>query len=410
MRNGTRFQQGLHHTVVDQTTWTVEAVKQVRYQVVEANGLFRPENDRLLTACPDAQIRRGDRRLVVIDHSVDRLHGDTIRAYFDHHDIAATVVPLQAHEAAKQWDSVTRVVDVMNAFGIDRRREPVLAIGGGVLTDVVGFAASLYRRGTPYVRIPTTLIGLVDAGVGVKTGVNYGTGKNRLGTYAPATATFLDRTFLRTVDARHLSNGLAEILKVALVKSAELFDVLETAGRAVRDDRFQGSTTELESAATVIIAEAIHLMLEELQPNLWESTLERCVDYGHTFSPTVEMHALPALLHGEAVNVDMALTTAIGRLRGDVTEADAERIYRVMEDLDLPLWDPSLDAPDLLVDALTDTVRHRDGQQRLPLPVGIGQHRFVNDVTPEEIRRALFALRQRAGAAGTVARTTKENA
>ncbi|AUN40341.1 sedoheptulose 7-phosphate cyclase [Tsukamurella tyrosinosolvens] len=408
MRNGTRLQQGLHHTVIDQTTWTVEAVKQVRYQVVEANGLFRQGNDRLLTACPEAQLRPGDRRLVVIDHSVDRLHGDTIRSYFAHHDIAATIVPLQAHEAAKQWDSVTRVVDVMNAFGIDRRREPVLAIGGGVLTDVVGFAASLYRRGTPYVRIPTTLIGIVDAGVGVKTGVNYGTGKNRLGTYAPATATFLDRSFLRTVDARHLSNGLAEILKVALVKSVELFDALEAAGRAVRDDHFQGSTAELESAATSIIAEAIHLMLEELQPNLWESTLERCVDYGHTFSPTIEMHALPALLHGEAVNVDMALTTAIGRLRGDVTEAESERIYRVMEDLDLPLWDPSLDEPDLLVDALADTVRHRDGQQRLPLPVGIGQHRFVNDVTAEEIRRAVFTLRRRAGAAE--ATTTKESA
>lgn len=408
MRNGTRFQQGLHQTVIDQTTWTVEAVKQVRYQVVEANGLFRHDNDRLLSACPDAPLRRGDRRLVVVDHTVDELHGDTIRSYFDHHGIAATIVPLQAREAAKQWDSVTRVVDVMNAFGIDRR-EPVLAIGGGVLTDVVGFAASLYRRGTPYIRIPTTLIGLVDAGVGVKTGVNYGTGKNRLGTYAPATATFLDRTFLRTVDDRHLSNGLAEILKVALVKSAELFAVLETTGRAVRDDRFQGSTKELDAAATAIIAEAIHLMLEELQPNLWESTLERCVDYGHTFSPTVEMHALPALLHGEAVNIDMALTTAIALLRADVTDVEAERIFRVMEDLDLPLWDAALDAPDLLVDALADTVRHRDGQQRLPLPVGIGQHRFVNDVTPEEIRRALLALRQRAGVHESSVRTTKEN-
>lgn len=408
MRNGTSFQQGLHQTVVDQATWTVEAVKQVRYQVFHADGLFRPENTRLLTACPDAQLNRGDRRLVMIDHTVEELHGDRIRGYFDHHGIAATIVPLRAHEAAKHWDSVTRVVDVMNAFGIDRRREPVLAIGGGVLTDVVGFAASLYRRGTPYIRIPTTLIGIVDAGVGVKTGVNYGSGKNRLGTYAPAVATFLDRTFLQTVDPRHLSNGLAEILKVALVKSAELFRVLEEAGRAVRDDRFQGSTPQLDAAATSIVAESIHLMLEELQPNLWESTLERCVDYGHTFSPTVEMYALPSLLHGEAVNIDMALTTAIGRLRGYVTEPEAERIYRVMETLDLPLWDPALSTPDLLIDALSDTVRHRDGQQRLPLPVGIGQHRFVNDVSPDEIRRALFELNLRADSTG--AATARESA
>ncbi|WP_083884306.1 hypothetical protein [Nocardia higoensis] len=84
---------------------------------------------------------------------------------------------MRADESVKEWASVETVVDAMNAFGIDRRREPVVAIGGGVLLDVVGLAASLYRRGTPYIRVPTTLVGLVDAGVGVKTGVNYRKGK-----------------------------------------------------------------------------------------------------------------------------------------------------------------------------------------------------------------------------------------
>ncbi|MEB3906667.1 hypothetical protein OSH39_20335 [Mycobacterium ulcerans] len=123
-------------------------------------------------------------------------------------------------------------------------------------------------------------------------------------------------------------------------------------------------------------------------------TLERCVDYGHTFSPTIEMHAQPALLHGEAVNLDMAVTTAIGELRGYVSEDEANRIYRVMVDLGLPLWDDTLATPELLIEALIDTVRHRDGQQRLPLPVGIGHHRFVNDVTPEEIQCAVAMLRR----------------
>ena len=133
--------------------------------------------------------------------------------------------------------------------------------------------------------------GLVDAGVGVKTGVNYGMGKNRLGTDAPAIATYVDRAFLRTLDDRHLSNGLAEILKMALIKSVDLFELLETYGQRLIDDNFQGASTELDTAATQVIAESIHLMLEELQPNLWESCLERCVDYGHTFSPTLEMEA-----------------------------------------------------------------------------------------------------------------------
>jgi len=404
MRSGTSFTQGLRHSVdnnqANGPAWTVEAVRQVRYHVVSSDHLFALDNTALLDACPDAPLRSGDRRLVVVDENVDALYGAQIRGYFAYHGIQATMVPLRADEPVKEWDSVLRVVDAMNEFGIDRRREPVLAIGGGVLTDIVGFAASLYRRGTPYIRIPTTLIGLVDAGVGVKTGVNYGRGKNRLGTYAPAAITFLDRTFLRTLEPRHISNGLAEIMKMALIRSEELFGLLESWGAAVHADRLQGSTGELAAAADAIIAEAIHLMLEELQPNLWESHLERCVDYGHTFSPTVEMHALPELLHGEAVMIDMALTTALGTLRGDVSPAQADRIYHAAAALGLPLWNDVLEDPALLEAALLDTVRHRDGHQRLPLPVGIGRHRFVDDVTPAELRAATGLLRRKAQETG----------
>ncbi len=404
MRSATALTQGLHHhvhrtrgdlpspstAVPDPTrtprlgadaSWTVEAVQQVRYHVVRSQGLFDVDNTTLLDGCADAPMAAGERRLVVVDSAVDALHGDRIRTWFDAHDVAATIVALRADEEVKQWDSVSAVIDAMNAFGIDRRREPVLAVGGGVLTDVVGFAASLYRRGTPYLRIPTTLIGLVDAGVGVKTGVNYAAGKNRVGTYAAAKATFLDRTWLSTLDPRHVSNGLAEVLKVALMKSAELFELLERSGRDLLEDRLLGSTPELDAAAATVVAESIHLMLEELQPNLWESTLERCVDYGHTFSPVIEMRALPSLLHGEAVAVDMALTTVIGELRGYVSIEQSARVLAVMRQLGLPTWDDVLAEPGLLASALRDTVRHRDGQQRLPLPVGIGGHRFVNDVT-----------------------------
>ncbi|MFD5594798.1 sedoheptulose 7-phosphate cyclase [Streptomyces griseorubiginosus] len=395
MQSGTQFAQGLRLAMGDSPAWTVEAVRQARYHIVSSDHLFATDNTTLLTGCPDAPLRAGERRLVVVDENVDALHGARIREFFAFHDIAATVLTLRADETVKQWDAVCQVVDAMNDFGIDRRREPVMAIGGGVLTDIVGFAASIYRRGTPYIRIPTTLIGLVDAGVGVKTGVNYSTGKNRLGTYAPATATFLDRSFLRSLDLRHISNGLAEILKMALIRSEKLFGLLESHGPAVRADRFQGSTVDLAGAADAIVAESIHLMLEELQPNLWESSLERCVDYGHTFSPTVEMHALPELLHGEAVVIDMALTTALSTLRGDVTEAQADRVFSVIRALGLPLWNDVLGDTSLLEHALLDTVRHRDGQQRLPLPLGIGRHRFVNDVAPAELREAARLLHGR---------------
>jgi 3-dehydroquinate synthase len=392
MRSAASFRLGLSHSADADSAWKVEAVKQIEYHVIAARNLFAPDNTQLLDGCSAAPLVRGDRRLIVIDGNVDRIHGERIRGYFEHHGVDASFVPMRADETVKEWSSVIRVVDAMNNFGIDRRREPVIAVGGGVLLDVVGFAASVYRRGTPYVRIPTTLIGLVDAGVGVKTGVNYGMGKNRLGTYAPAIATYVDRAFLRTLDDRHLSNGLAEILKIALIKSVDLFELLETYGPRLIGDNFQGTSDELDTAATQVIAESIHLMLEELQPNLWESCLERCVDYGHTFSPTLEMEALPALLHGEAVSIDMALTSALGFLRGSLSGDDLDRILSVMKHLGLPVWNEVLSRPGLLDAALADTVRHRDGRQRLPLPVGIGGHHFANDVTTEEIDSALSLL------------------
>lgn len=392
MRSNTAFTQGLRQAVAGGPTWTVEAVRQVRYHVVTSDNLFAPGNPTLLTGCIEAPMRPGDRRLVIIDENVHMLYGAAIREFFASHAIDAQIVTLGTGETAKRWDAVSHVVDAMNNFGIDRRREPVLAVGGGVLTDIVGFAASVYRRGTPYIRIPTTLIGLVDAGIGVKTGINYELGKNRLGTYAPALATFLDRSFLQSLDLRHISNGLAEILKMALIRSEDLFRLLESFGPAVRADRFQGTTSELEVSAQSITSESIHLMLEELQPNLWESALERCVDYGHTFSPTLEMHALPELLHGEAVTIDMALTTALATLRGEVSEIQATRIYTLMHALGLPIWHDVLADPSLLDNALKDTVRHRDGQQRLPLPLGIGRHRFVNDVTMSQLREATRLL------------------
>ncbi|MEU5685038.1 2-epi-5-epi-valiolone synthase [Streptomyces venezuelae] len=372
-------------------SWVVRTAKPVSYEVRVADGLFDFERTDLLepAAAPGKRLRR----FVVLDSDVDLLHGNRIRAYFDYHDVEHVICVVPADETVKSFETASRIVEELDAFGVDRRREPLIVIGGGVLMDIVGLASSLYRRGTPFIRVPTTLIGLVDAGVGAKTGVNFNGHKNRLGTYFPADLTLLDRTFLATLDRRHIGNGLAEILKIALIKDARLFDVLESHGPLLLNEKFQGESEAGEDAAREVVHRAIQGMLEELQPNLWETKLERSVDYGHTFSPTVEMRALPALLHGEAVCVDMALTTALARRRGLIDDADARRVYDVMHGLELPAWDDLLDQPELLTAALLDTVRHRNGQQRLPLPVGIGDVTFVNDVTEQELLDAVAELR-----------------
>ncbi|GAB2629726.1 3-dehydroquinate synthase [Streptomyces capparidis] len=391
--NGTpRPAHGLFTTGRPVSGWTVSAARTVSYEVRLCPGVLDPANPALATAGQPGS----PRRLLVVEARVDELYGRAIRAYCRARDLDSEVLVLPAHERLKTMDSVCRVTEAMDSFGVDRRREPVIAVGGGVLLDIVGLACGLYRRSTPYVRVPTTLIGLVDAGVGVKTGVNSGSHKNRLGTYHAASTTLLDPAFLATLDDRHVSNGLAEILKIALVLDQRLFELLERdAERLVRHRMRE----EPGSSATEVLARAVHGMLAELQPNLWEHGLERVVDYGHTFSPTIEMRSFtpgsgPALLHGEAVCVDMALTTVLAWRRGLIGVRQRDRVLSVMRRLRLPVTHP-LCRPDVLADALADTVRHRDGEQRLPLPLGIGDACFVNDVTGGELERAAEFLRSR---------------
>ena len=361
--------------------WTVSAQQDVQYSVETTFDILDPANPTLVDG------EHGARRLIVTDTTVNDLYGEKIRAYAAANLSEYKILVLPHGETNKRWSAVETVLEAIETFKLDRRREPVIAIGGGVLTDIVGFACSIYRRNTPFVRVPTTLIGIVDASVGVKTGVNFQSGKNKIGTYFAASRNLLDTSFLNSLDPRHVSNGLAEILKIALVKDEELFALLEEHGAAALSGRFQQHT----EAEQQIIDKAITGMLEELEPNLWEQTLERLVDYGHTFSPTVEMTALPELLHGEAVCLDMALTTAISVHRGLVTVDEASRIFSVMRALGLPVTHPSMNV-DVLVTALIDTTRHRNGLQRLPLPTGIGAATFINDLTPGDIEAALNIL------------------
>jgi len=371
--------------------WRVEAPLPVSYEVRMTTGVLDPSNPALLDAGTVVRAERL-RRFVVIDAEVNAIYGDNVRKYLEHHHVEYSLCVLPVSEETKTMESVFTVVNGLDSFGISRRNEPIIAIGGGVVLDIVGLVASLYRRGTPYVRVPTSLIGLVDAGVGIKTGVNHGSHKNRLGSYFAPTVALLDRDFLATLDGRHISNGLAEILKIALIKDARLFQLLEDHTEVLLAERLTGQTQTGDLVAREVFSRAVGGMLEELQPNLWEKQLERVVDYGHSFSPTLEMRALPALLHGEAVTIDMALTTVLAEARGLVSTVDRERIFRLMRRLRLPVWHPLMDAG-LLEHALRETIRHRDGLQRMPIPVGIGAACFLNDLTAAELARAAETLR-----------------
>ena len=147
-------------------------------------------------------------------------------------------------------------------------------------------AACLYRRGVPFVRVPTTLLAIVDASVGVKNGVDYCCGitdetyKNRVGSFYAPSSCLLDPAFIVTQDRRNVANGFGEILKLALVRSSDLFELLEAHGAALVESRFGANDSTPAGVSDRIIDLSIQIMLEELGPNLWETKLDRCVDYG----------------------------------------------------------------------------------------------------------------------------------
>jgi 3-dehydroquinate synthase len=229
--------------------------------------------------------------------------------------------------------------------------------------------------------------------VGIKTGVNFDNSKNRLGTYFAPELTLLDPTFLTTLNGRHLSNGMAEILKIAIAKDRYLFGLLEAHGPRLLTTRFQSTDNPGENISVEVLCRAIQGMLEDLQCNLWEERLDRIVDYGHSFSPTLEMRALPDLLHGEAVAVDMAITTMVAWRRGMVGLFERDRILDAMRSLGLPLWHKICE-PGVLIEGLIHTTQHRGGHQRIPLPVGVGDVVFINDLRISELFQAVTDIRE----------------
>ncbi len=353
----------------------------IEYEVVNAPNLFQPQNRALLSV---GRIENA-RRFVVVDSNVERHFSAEIRDYFSQNQIEAKIITFPGGEEYKTVESYLSLAQELDSFPIHRRDEPIIAIGGGVLTDVVGFVASSYRRGVPHIKVPTTLIGYIDASIGIKTGVNFNGNKNRLGVFAPPQKVLLDKSFLKTLPKRHILNGVCEIIKLAVIKDAELFCLLEAHGAPSVDAQFQ------DDEGGAILDRAISGMLEELEPNLLEEDLARKVDFGHTFSYGLETRREARLFHGEAVLLDIAISTLIARQRNLLCDEETSRIFHLIAALGIVLDTTILD-PYLLWQSLQERTYHRNGLQRVPLPHGIGTCAFVNDVNADEIESAVKSL------------------
>ena len=353
----------------------------IEYEVIDTSNLFHPQNWALLSVGKIEDTRR----FVVVDANVEKHHSAAIRAYFDYHHVEAKIITFLGGEENKTLDQYLAIAYELDQFPIHRRDEPILAIGGGVLTDLVGFVAASHRRGVPYVKVPTTLMGYVDASIGIKTGLNFNTNKNRLGAFHAPQAVLLDKSFLKTLPRRHLLNGMCEIIKLAIIKDAGLFQLLETYGAQSVEARFQDEQSE------IILDRAITGMLEELEPNLFEEDLARKVDFGHTFSYGLETRHEAHLLHGEAVLLDILISTLIARGRNLLTDGETGRIFGLTDTLGFALNASILD-PGLLWSSLTERTYHRNGLQRVPMPRGIGECVFLNDIKAVEIETAVKTL------------------
>jgi len=356
----------------------------IEYEVVNSHNLFDPRNQDLLSV---GKIDHA-RRFVVVDANVENIFSVKIQNYFFQNQVEAKIITFPSGEEYKTVESYLSIAQELDSFPIHRKDEPIIAIGGGVLTDVVGFVAGSYRRGIPHISVPTTLMGYIDASIGIKTGINFNGSKNRLGMFAPPQKVLLDKSFLKSLPNRHILNGVCEIIKLALIKDAELFCMLEAHGAQSVVSQFQND----EGGA--ILDRAISGMLDELQPNLLEDDLARKMDFGHTFSYGLETRHKAYLFHGEAVLLDIAISAQIAMKRNLLSDAEADRIFNLIATLGI-MMDTTILDPVLLWHSLQERTYHRNGEQRVPLPLGIGRCSFVNDVNADEIESAVKSLEDR---------------
>jgi len=368
----------------------IEGYERITYDFRFVDSIFDPKKSDLADC-----YRSWGRCLVVIDDNVHKLYGEALTKYFSEYNIKCTIKVIQGGELHKTMKTKIEILDTFAEYGLVRK-EPVLVIGGGVLTDVAGYACASYRRTSNFIRIPTTLIGLIDASVSIKVGLNHGKLKNRLGAYHAPLITFLDFSFLKTLSQGHIRNGFAELVKISTVAEKTVFDLLDKYAEELVSTHFgymDGASDEVREAGKQINYIGIKKMLELEVPNLHEIMLDRVIAFGHTWSPTLELTPPIPLRHGHAINIDMAFSTTIAWKRGLITSEERDRILRLMSRAGLTL-DHELFDIDLIWKATKSIMLTRDGHQRAAMPNPIGHCVFLNDLTYEELEKDLQEHKQ----------------
>jgi len=353
----------------------------VRQRIWQHTDIFA-EGNRFLK---DTMELTTGRLIVVVDATVWELYGDQMRTWAESVDLKLDAIVARANEDHKTLETFTYMLDELKRADPLRRSEPVLAVGGGVLTDTAGFACACWRRGIPWCRLPTTLLGIVDASVGIKVAINYHR-KNGVGHFFSPLHTFIDTSFLSTVSLPDIRSGVGEIMKAALIHDKRLYVLMDEHGERLISERFMHS----DEAARVIKL-SIDAMLECIGPDLWEEALLRPMDFGHSFSRTLEADESFFLRHGEAVAIDCIMNALISEQKGLFPKEEADSLLALYSRLGLPCSIDGITA-ETYKKARDEIIVHRDGLLRAPMPAGIGLCEYIDDMTDDEIEKAFARL------------------
>ena len=318
-----------------------------------------------------ARYTSGRRTVVITDSTVDGLFGSSYAA-----DEKIVLVP---GEGAKTLATIERIYGRLLEMGADRSTF-IAAVGGGVVCDIAGFAASTYLRGLPFGFAATTLVAQVDAAVGGKNGVNFGGYKNMVGVFQQPLFVICDPDVLRTLPRREVACGLAELAKTAAIGSPGLFEDLElNAERALALER-------------EFIARAVHECLRVkasiVESDEREAGERRRLNFGHTLGHAVE--SVTGLSHGEAVSVGLAFAAEFSVRKGFLGSGDGDRVTRLLGRLGLPV---KADAPpEAVLDAVAKDKKKEGGSVRFVFLEGIGRA-LVREISLKELESAVRDLR-----------------
>lgn len=373
------------------TGLNVRGSEELNYNFHYISPVFDVKHEKLAS-----QYERWGRVLVVIDTVVAEIYKEQIDKYFEHYNIPVTWKIINGGELNKNMETMLSICDAFDSFGLIRT-EPVLVVGGGLVTDVSGYAAASYRRSSNFIRVPTTLIGLIDASVSIKVGINHrGTLKNRLGAYHAPMDTYLDFSFLKTLPVSQTRNGTAELIKISSVGQKQVWDLLVKHGKELVETGygFKKGSDELRKAGDEICKRGIEVMLQLESPNLHELGLDRVIAFGHTWSPTLELTPRIPLRHGHAITIDMAYSITLAHSRGMLNDSQRDEWFGLITSIGLSI-DHENFTPELILAATEAIKKTRDGKQRFAVPDGeFGKCVFLNDVSGDELVKVLETHKQ----------------